>query len=143
MKSLKIAAALILSAFLFAGTSYARSFSFEGTLSGEQENPPVVTSAKGQIEASYNTISKVLKWRVSYDGLSGAPTMAHFHGPASKNQNADVIIQIKPDALQSPMKGSEKLTKKQEKQLLSGEWYFNIHTEKNPAGEIRTQLIAK
>ncbi|MDR0253444.1 MAG: CHRD domain-containing protein [Brucellaceae bacterium] len=143
MKSLKIAAALILSAFLFAGTSYARSFSFEGTLSGEQENPPVVTSAKGQIEASYNTISKVLKWRVSYDGLSGAPTMAHFHGPASKNQNADVIIQIKQDALQSPMKGSEKLTKKQEKQLLSGEWYFNIHTEKNPAGEIRTQLIAK
>jgi hypothetical protein len=143
VKSLKIAAALILSAFLFAGTSYARSFSFEGTLSGEQENPPVVTSAKGQIEASYNTISKVLKWRVSYDGLSGAPTMAHFHGPASKNQNADVIIQIKQDALQSPMKGSEKLTKKQEKQLLSGEWYFNIHTEKNPAGEIRTQLIAK
>lgn len=143
MKSLKIAAALILSAFLFAGTSYARSFSFEGALSGEQENPPVVTSAKGRIEASYNTISKVLKWRVNYDGLSGAPTMAHFHGPATTKQNADVIIQIKPDALQSPIIGSEKLTKKQEKQLLSGEWYFNIHTEKNPAGEIRTQLIAK
>lgn len=143
MRILKVSAALIVAVSMYSGAAYAKTLNFESSLSGNKEVPHITTTAKGQLKASYNTISKVLKWHVSYSSLSGAATMAHFHGPATTRQNADVIIPIKPDALKSPIEGSEKLTKEQEKQLLSGHWYFNIHTEKHPSGEIRTQLIAK
>lgn len=143
MKYLKFATALVVSTVLLGGSAYAKTFDFSGSLTGEQEVPQVQTAASGELNASYNTISKVLKWKISYSGLSGAPTMAHFHGPANATQNAPVIIPIKTDALPSPIEGSEKLTKQQEQQLLSGHWYFNIHTKMHPGGEIRTQLIAK
>lgn len=143
MRNLKISAALIIAVSMLSGAAYAKTLNFESSLSGNKEIPHVVTAAKGQLKASYNTISKVLKWHVSYSGLSGTATMAHFHGPATTRQNADVIIPIKPDALKSPIEGTEKLTKEQEKQLLLGHWYFNIHTEKHPGGEIRTQLTHK
>lgn len=143
MGYLKFSAALIVSSSLFIGAAYAKTLNFESDVSGKNEVPHITTTATGNLKASYNTISKVLKWHVSYSGLSGAPTMAHFHGPATAKQNADVIIAIKPQALKSPIEGSEKLTKAQEKQLLSGQWYFNIHTDKYPGGEIRTQLTHK
>lgn len=139
----KFFTALVVSSTLFTGAAYAKTLNFESELSGKKEVPHVMTTGTGKLKASYNTTSKMLKWYVSYSGLSGAPTMAHIHGPATTKENADVIIPIEPDALKSPMKGSKKLTKQQEKQLLSGHWYFNIHTEKHPGGEIRTQLIAK
>ncbi|MGQ5718263.1 CHRD domain-containing protein [Pseudochrobactrum asaccharolyticum] len=143
MRILKVSAAFIIAVSLFSGAAYAKTLNFESSLSGNKEVPHITTTAKGQLKASYSTISKVLKWHVSYSGLSGAASMAHFHGPATTKQNADVIIAIGNKALKSPIEGSEKLTKEQEKQLLSGHWYFNIHTEKHPGGEIRTQLIAK
>ena len=143
MGYLKFSMVFIVSSALLVGAAYAKTLNFESGLSGKNEVPHITTTGSGSLKASYNTISKVLKWHVNYSGLSGAPTMAHFHGPATTKQNADVMIAIKSQALKSPIEGSEKLTKTQEKQLLSGHWYFNIHTEKHPAGEIRTQLIAK
>lgn len=65
--------------------------------------------------------------------------MGHFHGPASTNQTAGVVIDF-GTALGSPIIGAQKLTDAQEKELLAGLWYCNIHTSQNPAGEIRGQL---
>ena len=42
--------------------------------------------------------------------------------------------------LTSPIIGSIGITEVQEKQLLSGLWYINLHTALNPAGEIRGQI---
>lgn len=143
MKNLKFATALLISTTLLLGTSYAKTFNFESNLSGKNQNPHIETAGKGHIKASYNSTSKILKWNVTYNHMTGAATMAHFHGPATSQQNADVIIPIKPDALASPIHGSVKLNDMQAKQLMSGQWYFNIHTEKHPGGELRTQMIAK
>lgn len=96
-------------------------------------------TATGRVKANYNMSTKILSWTIFYSGLSGAVTMGHFHGPASTNQTAGVVIDF-GTALGSPIIGAQKLTDAQEKELLAGLWYCNIHTSQNPAGEIRGQL---
>jgi hypothetical protein len=66
--------------------------------------------------------------------------MAHFHGPAPAGKNAGVVIPIPMDKLASPIEGQATLTAAQESDLLAGNWYFNVHTAKNPGGEIRGQV---
>jgi hypothetical protein len=51
-----------------------------------------------------------------------------------------VQVPIPPDGLASPIKDQAVLTDSQAKDLLSGNWYFNVHTAQNPGGEIRGQL---
>ena len=36
-------------------------------------------AATGNATVTYDTASKQVTWRITYSGLSGAPTAAHFH----------------------------------------------------------------
>ncbi len=101
-------------------------------------NPRPALPAEGRVRANYNKVSRVLSWNITHSGLSGAVTVAHFHGPASTNQTANVIIDFNVN--NNPIVGSQQLTEDQERQLLSGLWYCNVHTEQNPTGEIRGQM---
>lgn len=115
---------------------------FKATLTPAAEVPPVKNShAKGVVKAHYDTASRMLIWRSEQTGLSGPATMAHFHGPATKKQNADVQIPVDGNQLGNKGQGHAKLTDEQASQLMKGLWYFNYHTEKNPAGEIRGQVV--
>ena len=79
----------------------------------------------------------IFAWNVSYSGLSGSVTAAHFHGPALPNQNAGVQVGI---GLANPNIGSTTITALQASDLLSDLWYINIHSTVNPGGEIRGQV---
>ncbi|MDH7790308.1 CHRD domain-containing protein [Ochrobactrum sp. AN78] len=118
--------------------------SFDVQLLGSKEVPPVATqpNASGRIIAKYNAADRLFEWYVTYAGLSGPLTAAHFHGPASVSSTAGVVIPIASDALNSAISGRQTLTKQQAQQLLAGQWYFNAHTAVNKDGEIRGQLVA-
>jgi hypothetical protein len=88
---------------------------------------------------TYDTQTKQLKWKVSYSGLSGPATAAHFHGPAEPGKNAGVMIPIQNIAT-SPAEGSATLTDAQAADLMGGRLYVNVHTAANPGGEIRGQV---
>ena len=45
-------------------------------------------------------------------------------------------------SIASPAEGSATLTPTQVADLMAGKWYVNIHTAKNPGGEIRGQMMA-
>src|SRR5262245_56836788 len=94
------------------------------------------TAAIGNATVTYDTASKQVTWRITYSGLSGTPTAAHFHGPAEPGANAGVAVPI-PNVAASPAAGSATLTDAQAADLLAGRYYINIHTAANPAGEIR------
>ena len=112
---------------------------FRATLSSAAEVPSNASPGTGTLEASFDKASNVLKWRVTYSGLTGPATMAHFHGPAMPGANAGVVVPF-PSAA-SPAEGSATLTPAQVTDLMAGKWYVNVHTAQNPGGEIRGQVL--
>jgi CHRD domain len=96
-------------------------------------------AATGNATVTYDTASKQVTWRITYSGLSGTPTAAHFHGPAQPGANAGVAVPI-PNPATSPIQGSATLTDAQAADLLAGRYYINIHTAANPPGEVRGQV---
>jgi hypothetical protein len=112
--------------------------SFHATLSGAQEVPPVPGKGSAQADVKLDMATHMITWSVSYTGLSGPPVAAHIHGPAAQGSNAGVMVPFKVGS--NPMSGSTYLTDPQIANLMAGNTYINIHTEKNKAGEIRGQL---
>jgi hypothetical protein len=72
------------------------SESFKVTLTGARQVPPVETAATGTAELTYDPATRVLTWTLSYSGLSGPATMAHFHGPAAQGKNGSPVIWLSP-----------------------------------------------
>ena len=96
----------------------------------------------GQVDAVLNQDTNLLRWKLSYSGLSGPATAGHFHGPAPVGANAGVALPF-PGQMRSPMEGSATLTAAQVADLMAGRWYANIHTAANPGGEIRGQMTVR
>jgi hypothetical protein len=128
-------------ALLLAAPAFAETVMLKAALTAAAEVPPTQSKGKGDVTATYDTTSKTLAWKGDYSGLSGPPTAAHFHGPAAPGKNAGVVIPIfAGGAAKSPFEGKATLTDAQAQQLLAGQWYVNIHTAADKAGEIRGQL---
>ena len=119
--------------------AFAEVVKFTADLAAASEEPPTDSTATGKVEATLDTDSKVFTWTVTYEGLSGDATGAHFHGPAAEGANADPVVPL-ADPLASPINGNATLTDDQITQLQGGQWYFNLHTAKFPDGEIRGQV---
>jgi hypothetical protein len=127
----------------WAAPSQAAPQSFKVTLTGAQQVPPVQTSATATADLSYDPATRVVTWSVTYSGLSGPATMAHFHGPAAAGKNGPPVIWLteKGKPVESPIKGEATLTPEQAQQFSAGEWYINVHTQVNPGGEVRGQVV--
>jgi CHRD domain len=125
-------------AFAFAGPAFADKMKV--TLDGKSEVPPNTSAATGTADLDYDPASKKLSWKITYSGLSGPATAAHFHGPAAAGANAGVKVPIANPAT-SPVEGSATLTDEQAADLTGGKYYINIHTAANPGGEIRGQVM--
>ena len=124
-------------AIAFAGPAFAEKM--KATLDGKSEVPPNTSAATGSADIDYDAASKKLTWKLTYSGLSGPATAAHFHGPAEAGKNAGVAVAI-PNATSSPAEGSATLTDAQAADLAAGKYYVNVHTAANPGGEIRGQV---
>ncbi len=128
----------------------------ESITQGVEEMTPA--SASGLAIALLDQTDNELKFSVTYKGLSDRPTIAHFHR-AQKGEEGPPVRTIfgQPEIEQAPgaapegvngfvngvwtQEGEQQLTDELVEAILSGEIYVNIHTELNPAGEIRGQLV--
>lgn len=122
-----------------ASPAIAENVSFKADLSAASQVPPNTSKGTGSATVTYDTVSKQLTWNVTFSGLTGNATAAHFHGPAEPGKNAGVAVPIPGTA--SPMVGSATLTDVQAADLMAGKWYVNIHTADNKGGEIRGQVV--
>ena len=123
------------------GAAFADQVVFEANLQPSSEVPPTTSKGWGVVKVTLDTSSKVLKWTGSYQGLTGPATMA-LHGPAPVGQNADVQVRLGISrALRGSLEGQTTLSDAQINELETGKWYVNVHTEQNPGGEIRGQLL--
>ena len=118
----------------------AAMIEFKTTMTGKQAVPPTTSTGSGDVVATLNTSTKQLSYTMTYMGLTGPATAAHFHGPAAPGANAGVVIPIgMPPA--NPATGTVTLTDAQMKDLEAGKWYANVHTAANKGGEIRGQMM--
>lgn len=144
---------LSLSMVLFATTScddddddpIETQYTISGNATGAQEVPPVNTTATGTLTGSYNSATNTLTYTINWTGLSGAPTMMHFHGPAGVGEIASPIVHIIGYPLQTTgsVSGTAIIEETNEADLLNERWYYNLHTATNGSGEIRAQVIVE
>ena len=133
-------AGLTVAATFAVAPAWAETLSFKADLTGTSQVPPVTTSARGTLTATYDTASKKLSWNGTISGLSGPLAAAHFHGPAEPGKNAGVLIPA-PGVSSGAFGGSATLTDNQAKVLIAGQTYFNVHTAGHPNGELRGQVV--
>ena len=124
---------------IMAPIAFAETINLKATLKASDSVPPNNSNGTGSLQATYDTANKQLTYTVTYSGLTGNATAAHFHGPADPGKTAGAIVPVQ-GSVASPIKGTATLTDAQATDLLAGKWYFNIHTEANKPGEIRGQV---
>lgn len=154
-----LAVAVSLSVLLTISISdqiYAAKYPYKAQLSGQNEVPPVESSATGEAEFTVPA-NGTIKYRVNITGLSNA-SAAHIHaGP--EGENGDVVADllntpeskdkdttygmvfrgnVTDSSLKGPMEG--KTLDDLAAAMDSGETYVNVHTAENPDGELRGQL---
>jgi hypothetical protein len=151
-----IASAIILASLMVTATTYGLTNTLFAqsemkiviNLTGDEEVPPVQTDAKGIAEISPRGADSI-GYTVNATNIQGV-TAGHVHLGA-KGENGPIVVTlfkydtpmnevsengtITADKLEGPMAG------KQISDLTTagadGKLYVNIHTEKNPNGEIR------
>ena len=129
-------AALALATVAMSAPAFADKM--KATLNAASEVPPNASPATGTADIDFDPATKKLSWKMTYTGLTGPATMAHFHGPAEPGKNAGVAVPIAPAS--SPSEGSATLTDAQAADLVAGKYYVNVHTDANKGGEIRGQV---
>ncbi len=140
--------ALACGALIAAGSqALALKIPIQATLTGGGEVPPNDSPARGLMQGTFDTDTNTLDWTVTYSGLSGPAIAAHFHGPVSylgltPEENAPIQVGT-PGDLASPFHGEAKIDATQAQELKDGRWYFNVHTNKFLAGEIRGPVVRR
>jgi len=106
-------------------------------LTGDEEVPPVKTSAHGMGKV---TVGEDKSVSGSFDVMGLTPIAAHIHTGAP-GQNGPVVIPLQKssDASWSVPAGA-KFTDAQYDAFKAGNTYVNFHTAANKGGEIRGQL---
>lgn len=139
IRLLTVHAFAIAACVALATPAAAEMLTMKVPLSGANEVPANTTAGKGEADVTFDTTTRKLAWKVSYSGLTGPATMAHFHGPAEPGKNAPIVVPI-PHPNVSGTEGSATLTEAQAADLLAGRYYVNVHTAAHPGGEIRGQV---
>lgn len=136
---LTLAAGLLLAAGCKKDDTSLPVMQLSGTMSGANETPAVTTSATGAVSGTYDPNTKVMTYTVTYAGLT--PIAGHFHkGAAGVSGPVSIVY---PNNLASPITATVTLTQEQADALTAGMLYANLHTQANPNGEIRANVVAK
>jgi hypothetical protein len=121
--------------------AHAETLRFGAMLTGAAEVPAKTTNGTGRIMVMLDTDTHVMTYSVMYQNLTGPVTAAHFHGPAAAGVNAGPVVPVSPPY--DEIKGTATITPEQQADLMAGKWYFNLHTDANPGGEVRGQLMQR
>jgi CHRD domain len=137
-KSRFILGVVTAAAFILAGgAGVALAAKVKVTLSGDQEVPPVSTSAKGSGTITVGA-DKSVKGSVKTSGVDGKAAHIHEGAPGA---NGPVIIPLqKKSANVWAVPAGAKLTDEQYKSFEAGNLYVNVHSAAHKGGEIRGQL---
>ena len=110
------------------------AYDFTINMNGSQEVPVNLVPGTGAGVASYDDVSNLLTWSMTWSDLTGPAAGIHFHGPAGVGTNAAVQVNLGAiSGLTSPTFGAVVISEVQEAQLLNSLWFryhypFSINT---------------
>jgi hypothetical protein len=131
----------------------AQNQKFNAKLSGQQEVPPVQTTASGM--AWFKPMQDKVWFKLNVTDMQGV-TQAHIH-TGKQGENGPILVtlyksdtpqsingklsygNITANLLEGPMKGKQ--ISDLATAMSDGTTYVNVHTEKYPNGEIRGQIM--
>jgi hypothetical protein len=136
-------------------TAYVFAKPFTALMSGDQEVPPVDTTAAGKTIFRTRSNDTWIDYKINITGLSNA-SGAHIH-MGKAGANGDVIVDLLTDKKENPtrlgmaIRGNitdSSLTGPMQGKMLAdlisainnGDTYVNVHTQTHPDGEIRGQV---
>jgi hypothetical protein len=109
-------------------------------LSGEQQVPPVSTSASGNGTITVSP-DKSVSGGITVSGMDA--TAAHIHEGAAGKTGPVIIPLTKGSDNTWSVPAGAKLTDAQYQSYLAGDLYVNVHSAEHKGGEIRAQLTPK
>ena len=118
--------------------------SFIAEMSGGEEVPEVTTDATGTGNFNLNADETEVGFDISASGLSSPVIGLHIHiGPVGQAGNVvfpltDSVVETGEGSVGAG--GAFAIAAEQVAALRAGDYYLNLHTDENPAGEIRGQL---
>ena len=107
-------------------------------LNAVQETPAPKAAARGAGVFAATLNGRTLTWRLTFARLSGRATAAHIH-LGRQGAAGPVAVPLCGPCLSGAHR-TVTVTPKVRSALLAGTAYVNVHTAKNPAGEIRGQI---
>ncbi len=151
-----ILALVVISIFLFSGCKKKnnppeityKTYTATVQLSGANEVPVITTTGTGTANITYSEQSKMITYTVNWQlgSTTATTTGMHFHGAenGSNTVSSPIVIGITgfTTASLGTFSGTTRaLNDTEEKQLLSGKWYINIHSSNFASGEIRGNIV--
>jgi hypothetical protein len=133
-------------ALVFAALSSARPaaahFRLSATLNAGQEVPKQAV----KVQTAHGTFTGMLvgtklTWKLTFAKLSGPAAAAHIHTGVMGKAGGVAVALCGPCT--SGMTGTATISAMLLRTIQKHGTYVNVHTAKNPNGEIRGQLVAK
>jgi hypothetical protein len=107
------------------------------SLTGAKEVPPVTTSATGSgwvhVHADHTVTAKITV-------VDMTPTASHIHMAAGGANGPVIVPFVKEGDNTFVAPPGSKLNDEQYEAFKAGKLYVNVHSAKNPSGEIRAQI---
>ena len=123
----------------------AETYKVSAGLNSRQETPRPkrAVTARGSFTGTYveNRTGAVLKWKLTFTRLTGSAKAAHIH--SGKRGVAGPVIVPLCGPCKSGQTGTTRISKAVVDALEKNGAYVNVHTAKNPGGEIRGQVSVK
>src|SRR5207244_4376991 len=115
------------------------TYKLSGALTAAQEVPKAKApkGAGGSFAGTLTSRGKLV-FTLTFKGLSGPAVGAHIH-LGKKGVAGNIALTICPPKCKSPVKETAKVKSSLAKAIETGGAYVNVHTKKNPGGEIRAQ----
>jgi hypothetical protein len=138
------ATVLVLALASFASGGARATSTLSAVLNAGQEVPHAKGTMSGASGRFTGTLSNgTLKWRLTFAHLTGPATAAHIHVGVKGKSGAVLVPLCGP--CKSGASGTVKLANPVALSITSkpGATYVNVHTAKNPGGEIRGQLTVR
>jgi hypothetical protein len=144
----KMIGAVVVIALAFAGFALAASkgdsYGVSANLKARSEVPKPTGVPAGATGTFTGTAVELandkarVTWKLTFSHLSGRAIAAHIH--IGKPGKAGPVVLALCGPCKSGQKSSGMLTHAQFAKLEAGAGYVNVHTTKNPGGEIRGQI---